>query len=76
MMFPQAIDPSLRLWRARRRHAYIDALVRDAESGVVLEFRRNGRPLMTWSFATREAATAEAATRLRDLERVGWNTHW
>jgi hypothetical protein len=31
---------------------------------------------MTWRFGTREEASAEATTRLRDLERAGWNTHW
>jgi hypothetical protein len=71
-----SIVPGERLWRARRRHHYIDALLRDSDAGSVLEFRRNGRSLVTWRFATREAASAEAMTRLRDLERAGWNTHW
>ena len=42
----------------------------------MLEFRRNGRPLLTWRFGTRDEASAEAVRRLRDLERAGWNTHW
>jgi hypothetical protein len=71
-----AAGPGERLWRARRRHNVIDALVRDADDGCVLEFRRNGRSLMTWRFGTREAASAEAAGRLRDLQRAGWNAHW
>jgi hypothetical protein len=71
-----ATGPAERLWRARRRHNYIDAIVRGADAGAVLEFRRNGRSLMTWPFATREEASAEAATRLRDLQRAGWAIHW
>jgi hypothetical protein len=42
----------------------------------VLEFRRDGRSLLTWRFFTRDEASAEAMTRLRDLQRAGWNTHW
>jgi hypothetical protein len=68
--------PIERLWRARRRHTYIDAFVRESTVGCLLEFRRNGRSLMTWRFPTRDEASAEALTRLRDLQRVGWNTHW
>jgi hypothetical protein len=73
---PPAAGPGERLWRARRRHHYIDALVRDSDTGSVLEFRRNGRSLVTWRFDTRAVASAEAMTRLRDLQRAGWNTHW
>jgi hypothetical protein len=68
--------PGERLWRARRRHDYIDALLRDSDAGSVLEFRRNGRSLVTWRFGTRDEASAEAMRRLRDLQRAGWNTHW
>jgi hypothetical protein len=69
-------SPGDRLWRARRRHTYIDALVRDSDARWVLEFRRNGRLLLTWQFGTRDEASAEAMSRLRDLERAGWVTHW
>lgn len=71
-----AAEPGERLWRARRRHDSIDALLRDSEAGCVLEFRRNGRRLMTWRFGTHDEASAEAMRRLRDLQRAGWNTHW
>lgn len=73
---PTPAGPGERIWRARRRHHYIDALVRESDAGSVLEFRRNGRSLVTWRFETRDEASAEAMTRLRDLERAGWNTHW
>ena len=73
---PPPDGPGERLWRARHRHHYIDALVRDSDAGSVLEFRRNGRSLVTWRFVTRDEASAEAMTRLRDLQRAGWNTHW
>jgi len=71
-----AAGPRERLWRARRRHNIIDALLRNADDGWVLEFQRNGRSLMTWRFGTREAASVEAESRLRDLQRAGWNDHW
>jgi hypothetical protein len=73
---PAAMEPHERLWRARRRHNYIDALVQDGPDGCLLEFRRNGKQLMTWRLANREAASAEAMTRLRDLQRAGWTDHW
>jgi hypothetical protein len=68
--------PHERLWRARRRHNYIDALIQELPDGCVLEFRRNGKSLMTWHLESRAAASAEAMARLGDLQRAGWNDHW
>jgi len=65
-----------RLWRARRRHDYIDAIVTRHGPGWDLQFVRNDRPLLTRHHPTREAARAEADARLRELQRAGWNVHW
>jgi hypothetical protein len=65
-----------RLWRVRRRHAHIDALLRARGGAWDLRFTRNDRVLMTQEFADRAAAYAAAETRLRELQRAGWNTHW
>lgn len=71
-----APGPSERLWRARRRHHYIDAILQDSTDGCTLEFRLNGKSLLTWRRENREQASDEAMTRLRDLQRAGWNVHW
>ena len=65
-----------RIWRVRRRHAHIDALLRPRGASWDLRFTRNDRVLLTQEFADREAASAAAETRLRDLQRAGWNLHW
>jgi len=66
----------LRLWRARRRHDHIDAVLTQAESGWTLEFFHNDRRMLTWPFPDAESARAEAMARLRALQRAGWNVHW
>jgi hypothetical protein len=65
-----------RLWRLRRRHDHIDALVGRRGASWELSFVRNDRVLVTRSYPTRDAAHADAAGRRRELERAGWNTHW
>jgi hypothetical protein len=65
-----------RLWRVRRRHDRIDALLRSRGSQWDLRFLRNDRILLTRRHERRESACAEADGRLRDLQRAGWNTHW
>ena len=68
---------SLRLWRARRRHHHIDAVVSDdSVAGWELTFLYDDRPLITLTFADRDGAVAEADRRLGDLLRAGWNVHW
>ena len=66
----------IRLWRVRRRRDHIDALLNGAGAGWDLQFLRNDRRLVVWRFETREAASAEASARLRELERAGWTSHW
>jgi hypothetical protein len=69
-------EGATRLWRLRRRHNHIDAIVRPWRRQWQLEFVRNGRVLLTRTYVTREKASADAEARLRDLQRAGWNTHW
>ena len=69
-------DLTDRLWRLRRRHDHIDAVLRPDGTGWELQFLRNNRVLLRRRYPTRELAHAEAAGRLRDLQRAGWNTHW
>ena len=65
-----------RLWRARRRHDHIDAVLSPAGTGWELRFLRNGRLLLSWRFPAADAARAEADARLRSLQRAGWTVHW
>jgi hypothetical protein len=71
-----AMEEFERLWRVRRRHAHIDALLRPRGGAWDLRFTRNDRVLITQEFADREAARAAAETRLRELQRAGWTAHW
>ena len=65
-----------RIWRVRRRHDHIDALLRRRGDEWDLRFTRNDRVLITQAFPDRETARASAEARLRELQRAGWNTHW
>jgi hypothetical protein len=65
-----------RVWRVRKNHTSIDAQVSDWEAGVEIRYFYDGEPVFSRRFATRELAEADAAVRLRDLERAGWNSHW
>lgn len=65
-----------RIWRVRRRHAHIDALLRARGGTWDLRFTRNDRVLVTQEFPDRDAACAAAELRLRELQRAGWNMHW
>jgi hypothetical protein len=65
-----------RIWRVRRRHAHIDALLRPRAGVWELRFTRNDRVLITQAFGARAEAIDVADTRLRDLQRAGWTTHW
>ena len=65
-----------RLWRVRRRHHHIDAVLRKAGSTWRLTFLYDDGELMTWRFDRRKAADGEAARRLAELQRAGWTVHW
>jgi len=65
-----------RLWRVRRRHDHIDAMLTMVGARWQLEFARNDRPFLAWRYDGRAEAVAEADARLQELLRAGWNTHW
>lgn len=69
-------DVLRRLWRARRRHAHIDAMLRQRADGLEVSYSRDDRPLMSRLFETEEEARADAITRFRELQRAGWIDHW
>ena len=70
------MDQGLRLWRARRRHDRIDALLQKSARGWTLELRRNDRLMFGERYETDREARAEAAARLKELLRAGWVDHW
>jgi len=66
-----------RVWRLRKRHQHIDAVIsRGGDRRVLLEFVVNGRHVPAGRWATRAQAIAAATERRHDLERAGWSTHW
>jgi hypothetical protein len=65
-----------RLWRLRKRHDHIDAILREVAGRWRLQFARNDRPLIVWDFASERDARDEAERKLKELERAGWNSHW
>jgi hypothetical protein len=69
-------EPGQRLWRARRRHDHLDAIVRAAGGRWELQYLLNGRVMLAWRFDSPEAAAADAGERLSALQRAGWNIHW
>ena len=69
-------EVALRLWRARRRHAHIDAHFRQCAGGWEISYSRDDKPLIRQQFETEEAARADVAARLRELQRAGWIDHW
>lgn len=69
-------DLSERLWRVRRRHDHIDAVLRPRGAQWELQFFRNNRLMFGWRRAKREAACLEADVKLHELQRAGWTTHW
>ncbi len=66
----------IRLWRARRRHDHIDAVLQRAGSGWVLQFSRNDKPMLSRPYARQADARADAVARLKELQRAGWTDHW
>jgi len=73
---PTSEDLGHRLWRMRRRHDQIDAVLRPTGQGWELTYSRNQRPMLVWRYASRDDAVADADARRRELERAGWTAHW
>jgi hypothetical protein len=69
---------SIRVWRVRKNHTWIDARLRDRAdlSDVELQFFYDGTLVFARHCPTRDAAIADAAAYLKNLLRAGWNTHW
>ncbi len=67
-----------RLWRVRKQHRSIDAILLTTEEPPAVEVRyfRDDRLLYARRWPERELAVQEAADRLRELQRAGWTTHW
>ncbi|HXW07305.1 MAG TPA: hypothetical protein VD833_18865 [Vicinamibacterales bacterium] len=76
MRNPERPGTGDRLWRARRRHDRIDAVLGQRGRYWLLRFFRNGRLLLSRRHETEALARAEAGARLKELQRAGWNTHW
>jgi hypothetical protein len=66
----------MRLWRVRRRHDHIDAVLSQEASAWTLEYLRNDTPFLAWRYPDRPSAVADADERLKDLLRAGWTSHW
>ena len=69
-------DRRLRLWRARRRHHHIDAVLGTSTAGWAVGYFHDDRPLVTHEFSSEDSARDDAAGRLKDLQRAGWVVHW
>jgi hypothetical protein len=66
-----------RLWRVRKNHTWIDARVSEQrDARVELAFFYDGELVFAAPCASRAIAVSEAARKLQELQRAGWNTHW
>jgi hypothetical protein len=66
-----------RLWRLRKMHDQIDAVLRDhGHEGVEIEFFYNGERLYGRRWAARQPGVSDAAGKRAELERGGWSSHW
>ena len=70
------MDQGLRLWRARRQHDHIDAVLQSIGTITVLEYWRNDRLMVTRRYTAEDTARADAAAKLQELQRAGWIDHW
>lgn len=66
-----------RIWRLRKQHHAVDALLREARAGAFcVQFLYDGMLTYERRWPTRELALAEAADKRAELERSGWMSHW
>ena len=67
-----------RLWRLRKDHRSIEAIVRARtdSDGVDLKIHYNGEATYRRRWPTFELAAKDADARLHDFQRQGWSTHW
>ena len=70
------IEP-IRVWRLRKNSTWLDARLDAADGGgVELKFFRDNTLISSRTWPSREEAMADAERQLRELQRVGWSTHW
>ena len=69
---------TVRVWRVRKNSTWLDARIDDGGGGdgVELQFFRDNTLISARRWPSREDALADAARRLGELQRAGWNTHW
>jgi hypothetical protein len=68
----------VRIWRLRKNHAWLDARLNacPGSTDVELQFFYDGALLHARRWPSRADAVSHADRQLRELQRVGWNTHW
>jgi len=69
-------NPPERIWRLRKRHHQVDALLRVDEEGVEIRFLYDGTLTYSRRWPARAIALAHAAEKREELERSGWTMHW
>jgi len=65
-----------RIWRLRKLHQSVDAVIHPIDGEIELRFLFNGELSFAQRCATRELALAVAAEKRAELEREGWSFHW
>jgi hypothetical protein len=65
-----------RIWRLRKLHQSVDAIMYPIDGEIELRFLFNGELSYTQRCPTREQAVETAAAKRAELERDGWNFHW
>ena len=61
----------------RKDSRFIDGQLRVGDGATIeLHYFLDGELLVSQQWPTREVALTETASRLRDLQRAGWTTHW
>jgi len=75
-MSPLHEGPGQRLWRVRRQFDQMDAILVTDAGRWQLRYIHNGEDVMTRAFDDESSAVDAAGERLKELQRVGWYTHW
>jgi hypothetical protein len=72
------VTDTVRVWRVRKDHTWIDTQLRACadSSDVEIRFFYDGALLFARRWPSRERALTHAEDQLRELQRVGWTTHW
>jgi hypothetical protein len=65
-----------RIWRLRKLHQHVDAVVQIGDAGVELRFFYNGELAYRRCWMTRDQAMRAAREKRAELEREGWTAHW